>query len=164
MNRPLTMRTGRAGRGGGGAGRRPGGREVLVLPVARDVAGAPERARGVDVRVAMVLKLVGAARDWSPGGRVSGDRSPDQQTHTEGRDPRGEQDGADAQQHHGPVGLRRPRPIAAKKKPAGMTIAASRTPVWASHRQKPLSDVASPSSRQTSPRVTRTPAWACPAR
>ena len=100
------MRTGSAGRGGGGAGLRPCGREEpLDLPDARDVAGAPERARGVDVRVAMVLKLVGGTRDTSAVGRVSGARSPEQQTDTQGHDPRGEQDGADAEQDHGPVGL-----------------------------------------------------------
>jgi hypothetical protein len=72
MNTPVTIRTGRAGRGGGGAGLRACGREDPVdLPVARDVVGAPERARGVDVRVAMVLKLVAATDDTSPPGRVS---------------------------------------------------------------------------------------------
>ena len=86
-----------------------GGTMPVVLPDARDVAGAPERARGVDVRVAMVLKLVGATRDTSTVGRVSGARSPEQQTDTQGHDPGGEQDGADAEQDDGPVGLLRDR-------------------------------------------------------
>ena len=54
--------------------------------------------------------------------------------------------------------------MAEKKNPADITIAASSTPVCASQRQNPSSDVASPSSRQTSPSVTSTPACAWPAR
>src|SRR5690606_18788333 len=62
------------------------------------------------------------------------------------------------------LGRVRPRPAAEKKKPAGMRIAATSTPVRASHRQPPSSAVASDRSRQTSPSTTSTPACAWPAR